>query len=219
MSIVGPSLPRKCFFVHGKGQVEIDTISNKSLSINYEANSYDAATADAGIPNINAIEYSSMLPPSVSFLGEIPSLPFGAVLALIRAQFNGGKGERLTAVLQVVEVLHRAKPTLSYERQGYFLLEYGGHATCPKARSILLAEILSMFRRRGWGTFLCLTKKDQNTICRRKPSPTALLVESESSLSAFRICYSIEESFICQKSHGTVLCALCICEWEQMVLL
>lgn len=205
----GPYLPKKYFLASGVGESNILTDSASGESITYEASSYDVATCKAGIPNLNVVEYTSLLPAEAQE-EKIPSpLPWGAIVGGIRAQENGRKGMRLTAALMVSEVSLRLN-SQDWKILGSLVTEYGGQAILKEAYLKMFREVLEMMERRQFGDFS--TWKEENTLVEEKR-----FYYSKDDRFRFRIKHKIGESFLCEKDHGTAMAILVIYEWSQLV--
>lgn len=127
----GNRIPRKYFITSGVGESDI-TI---------HAGSFDQALKDAGIHNINIVQYSSILPKEAERV-ERKKLHFGSVAETIMAVANGEKGKRTTAGLIIGWVFKDGK------KIGGLVAEYHGSDEEEKAREILKASMREMFNSR-----------------------------------------------------------------------
>jgi len=127
----GNRIPKKYFVTSGVGESDI-TI---------HAGSFDQALKEAGIHNVNIIQYSSIIPKEAERV-EKKELHFGSVVETIMAVANGMKGERITAGLIVGWVYKNGK------KIGGLVAEYHGNDEEEKAREILIASLKEMFSSR-----------------------------------------------------------------------
>ncbi|MEM5815716.1 MAG: pyruvoyl-dependent arginine decarboxylase [Candidatus Aenigmatarchaeota archaeon] len=128
---LGNRIPKKYFITSGIGESDI-TI---------HAGSFDQALKDAGIHNVNIIQYSSIIPKEAERI-EKKELHFGSVAETIMAVSNGKKGERLTAGLIIGWVYKNGK------KFGGLVAEYHGNDEEEKAKEILKASLDEMFSSR-----------------------------------------------------------------------
>lgn len=201
--VLGPVLPHKYFLASGKGESDISTSSSRTESVTYEPNSNDIATLHAGIPNVNLIELSSILPPSAKEedprLDPKTQLPFGAVLGAIKVQENGGQGTRLTAAIFIIELSslrEYKKGEHSWEVFGNFVTEYGGQATLPQGYKIMFKELLEMIKRRNYGDFKSLQKNINQTSKKENFKVPTEYFYSDTGTFRFRIKNHLGESFL-----------------------
>lgn len=128
---LGNRIPKKYFVTSGIGESDI-TI---------HAGSFDQALKDAGIHNVNIIQYSSIMPREAERI-EKKELHFGSVVEAIMAVSNGKKGERLTAGLIIGWVYKGGR------KIGGLVAEYHGNDDEEKAKEILKESLNEMFSSR-----------------------------------------------------------------------
>ena len=219
--IMGPSLPHKYFVASGIGETDVFTSSSSQESITYEPNSYDIATLNAGIPNVNTVQYSSILPSTAIEIHPGNSIPFGSILGAIKAQENGTKGTRLTASIYITELAFLKFNIQTQQNEwdifGNFVTEYGGQKTLPESYFIMFQEVLDMMIRRKYGSFFNVKNKfllnlDQEKL-KNFQVPTDYLY-SDNKMFRFKIKRHLGESFICEKQNGTAIAGVFIYEYK-----
>lgn len=124
-------IPQEYFLTLGKGESDITV----------HAGSFDRALLDAGIPNINIIVYSSILPPTAKEVKKI-ELPFGSVAEVIMSVCNGKKGEHVTAGLIYGWIYKDG------QKIGGLVAEAHEQYTASKIRTVLNASLKDMFESR-----------------------------------------------------------------------
>jgi arginine decarboxylase len=123
------------FVTSGKGQSNL-------LSSNNETTSYDSAIVNAGLPNINIVTVSSMIPPnSIEIKGF--NYRWGEIVFCIMARKDSTRGKFISCALMIAEVYQFGKLL------GSFVLEYSGSGSEETAKRDLLAQLKEMAERRG----------------------------------------------------------------------
>ena len=128
---IGNKIPLTYFIVSGKGE------SNLGI----HTGSFDQALKDAGIPNVNLVFYSSILPKEAKEV-KPKKLKFGSVVESIAAIAHGKKGQRVTAGLIIGEVFEKNK------KIGSLVAEYSGNVNEERVKKELEARLNEMFRSR-----------------------------------------------------------------------
>ena len=128
---IGNKIPLTYFIVTGKGESDLGI----------HTGSFDQALKDAGIPNVNLVFYSSILPKEAREV-KPKELKFGSVVESIAAIAHGKKGQRVTAGLIIGDVFK------GREKIGSLVAEYSGNVKEEKAKRELEARLREMFNSR-----------------------------------------------------------------------
>lgn len=164
-------IPYQYFLSKGYGESDVGGGSDP-----WEASSYDAALAMAGIQNFNMIKYSSILPAEakeISRPSALKKVRFGSVMESIFASMNGVKGDRITAALLVTRMHNKSGKII-----GSFCTEYMGNGTPDDAKKTLLADCSRMIERRGYGKTNLKWKKKYISEDGKEFQPTHFVVQS-----------------------------------------
>jgi arginine decarboxylase len=132
-----------------KGKGESDAGSE---GLPYETGSYDAALFEAGIQNVNIIEYTSVMPTyskQISKEEGLKQLQWGEALECIKAQSNGKKGSKISAAVMTTSVIETKGKYL-----GGFAVEYSGSGTKQDAEASLAESVIGIIERRGYGNLI-----------------------------------------------------------------
>jgi pyruvoyl-dependent arginine decarboxylase len=194
MLILGNRIPYEYFITKGKGESDAG-----SKFLPYETGSYDAALNDAGIQNTNVIEYTSVIPTEAKEISKedgLKRIQWGEVLECIKAQANGQKGETICSAVMTT-VVH--DPNGKY--LGGFACEYSGSESRKEIEDSLEKSINDMIERRGYGIVKYGMKmyKDNITDLGYTIHPGKIFEY---------------ESMVIQKTHGSVLTAICFVSYR-----
>jgi arginine decarboxylase len=126
---IGNRIPYEYFITSGVGESDISI----------HAGSFDQALKDAGIHNVNIIQYSSILPKTAKRV-EKRDLEFGSVAETIMAIANGEKNQRVTAGLIIGWVYDEKDNKI-----GGLVAEYHGNDEEKIAKEVLKKSIEEMF--------------------------------------------------------------------------
>jgi arginine decarboxylase len=140
--LFGARIPKHYFMIKGFGETDQGDGADP-----WETGSYDLALEDAGIQDLNIVQYTSVIPPEsepVTLEEAKPFLRHGAVQESIMAKMNGVKGDRITAGVGRVQI-RRKKDKFHI---GGYAAEYEGHATTDVAKTILKKDLSEIYRRR-----------------------------------------------------------------------
>jgi len=192
--IFGNRIPYEYFITKGKGESEAG-----SEGLPYETGSYDAALSNAGIENVNVIEYTSVMPTNARQISKqegLSRIQWGEVLECIKAQSNGKKGTKISAAVITTTVINPKGEYL-----GGFACEYSGSGTKADAQRSLLESIGGMIKRRGYGTFA-------NEFKMRKDNKTSLGYIIYPGKIFEYDCLDVKEE------HGSVFVAICFVSYN-----
>jgi len=144
MIILGNRVPYEYFITKGKGESNAG-----SEGLPYETGSYDAALFEAGIQNVNVIEYTSVMPTDSKQISKeegLKRLQWGEVLECIKAQSNGKRGSKISAAVMTTSVTDPNGKHL-----GGFAVEYAGSGTKQDTEASLAESVTGIIERRGYG--------------------------------------------------------------------
>jgi len=184
--VTGNRIPFQYFLSKGHGQSDAGGGSDP-----WEASSYDAALAMAGVEDFNMMKYSSILPKQAKEISRTAALKraeFGSVMEGIYASMNGVKGQRITAALMITR-MHDQKGKIV----GSFCTEYMGEGSADDAKQALFEDSQNMIKRRGYGTVKLAWKKK---------------VKSKDSKRYFTTTHFIVQSLKVKKKYGSVIAGL-----------
>ncbi len=105
-------------------------------------NAFDNALLAMGIGNANLVRLSSVVPPRVTWLEQLPEVPIGMLLPTVYAEVTASEpGEQVVAALGV---------GLRSDEDGGLIYEYAGHGDRAYAEQVVRAMVKEGFAMRGW---------------------------------------------------------------------
>ena len=196
MLILGNRIPYEFFTTQGKGE---SNAGSKGLP--YETGSYDAALLNAGIQNMNVIEYTSVMPTESKEITKeegLKRLQWGEVMECIKAQANGKRGSKISAAVITTSV---TDPKGKY--LGGFACEYSGSGTKEDAEQSLLQSIVGMIERRGYGI---MKESDKMQLYKDNVTDKGYKIHPGKKF--------IYEYLDVTKEHGSVFTAICFVSYK-----
>ena len=131
-------IPMEYFLTSGAGESNLLSSSN-------ETTSFDGALVDAGIPDVNIIQYSSIIPPKAK---EIPQgvNNWGEVMECIISRKDGTRGKTISVGIMIIDI---------FNPMGIFLgglaVEYSGKDSYTKSKAKVHLMVKEMIHRRNFG--------------------------------------------------------------------
>jgi len=189
--IIGNRIPYEYFLTKGKGESDVG-----SKGLPYEIGSFDAALTNAGIKNVNIIEYSSILPQISKEISKNDShLKWGEVMECILAQANGNKGDYISCALMTTDIYYHGKYL------GGFACEYSGSGNKKECADIFQKAIQGIIERRN----------------KNKKLPFLNLFKDNHLLNGYTIHpgkHFIYQGMHVKKKYGTVISAICFVSYK-----
>jgi pyruvoyl-dependent arginine decarboxylase len=187
--ILGNRIPYEYFLTNGHGDSDAG-----SEGLPYETGSYDQALTNAGIQNVNVIEYTSVIPTGAKEISKeegLARIKWGEVMECIKAQKNGERGSFISAAVMTTSVYNPSGKYL-----GGFACEYSGSGDRKSCEKSLTESIVGIIERRGLGNIIgeCKMYSDNFTDKGYKFHPGKNFVY---------------DSLHVKKHHGSVFSAIC----------
>jgi pyruvoyl-dependent arginine decarboxylase len=168
-------IPMEYFLTSGSGESNLSSASN-------ETTSFDAALVDAGIPDVNIMIYSSIIPPKAK---EIPqgTNNWGEVMECILSRKDGKRGQTISVGIMIVDIINPMGVHI-----GGLAIEYSGKDSYTKSKSKVHLMVKEMIHRRNFG-----------------------VLNGEVTDTGYRVTEKnyLYKSLKIKKKHGTVLVGIC----------